>query len=158
MTDDHLKQGALVRFAHEQDGGPVHRVVSVMQDGMVELHDMGGYFAPHLFAVADDIGGIPPSVSRELVSLEGDDIVIRITPDALKFASENGVLATFSKIKNNFRKVSVFDVAAWRMEVLHALRREAENGDTPVHLMLDSCLEWAVEQGAEGIAIEGVLP
>lgn len=153
-----LKQGTLVRFANKQEGGPVHRVVSVMHDGMVELHDMGGYFAPHLFAVADDIGDIPPSAQRELVSLEGEDIVIRITPDALKFASENGVLATFSKLKNDFRKVSVFDVPVWRKEVLCALRREAENGDTPVHLMLDSCLEWAVEQGAEGISIEGILP
>lgn len=63
MTMAALKMGALVRFNHERHGGPVHRVVSVMRDGMVELHDMGGYFAPHLFAVADDIGDIPPSVS-----------------------------------------------------------------------------------------------
>lgn len=59
MSD--LKMGTLVRFANEHDGGPVHRVVSVMLDGMIELHDMGGYFAPHLFAVADDIGDMPPS-------------------------------------------------------------------------------------------------
>jgi hypothetical protein len=59
VTDAPLKLGTLVRFAHERNGGPVHRIVSVMQDGMVELHDMGGYFAPHLFQVADDIGGIP---------------------------------------------------------------------------------------------------
>jgi hypothetical protein len=158
VTDNNLKLGTLVRFAHQRDGGPVHRVVSVMRDGMVELHDMGGYFAPHLFAVADDVGGIPPSVPRELVTLEGEDIVIRITPDALVFASEHGVLSTFSKLKNDFRTVSVFDVAAWRKEVLCALRRDAENGDTPVHLMLDDCLRWAVEQGPEGISIEGILP
>lgn len=54
-----LTLGTLVRFGHEQNGGPVHCVVSVMQDGMIELHDMGGYFAPHLFVVADDIGDIP---------------------------------------------------------------------------------------------------
>lgn len=56
-----MKIGDLVRFNHEQNGGPVHRIVVVMSDGMVELHDMGGYFAPHLFAMADDIGGIPPN-------------------------------------------------------------------------------------------------
>jgi hypothetical protein len=50
--------GALVRFAHERNGGPVHRVVALASDGMVELHDMGGWFAQHHFAVADDIGGI----------------------------------------------------------------------------------------------------
>lgn len=54
-----MKIGNLVRFAHEQNGGPVHRVASVMSDGMVELHDMGGYFGPDLFVAADDIGGIP---------------------------------------------------------------------------------------------------
>ena len=59
MNSLHL--GTLVRFAHERNGGPVHRVVSVMQDGMIEIHDMGGYFAPHLFVIADDIGDIPPS-------------------------------------------------------------------------------------------------
>ena len=51
--------GKLVRFAHEKDGGPVHRVVSVMSDGMIELHDFGGYFAPHLFVIADDVAAIP---------------------------------------------------------------------------------------------------
>ena len=94
----------------------------------------------------------------DLVTLEGEDIVIRITPDALRFASEHGVLATFSKLRNDFRAVSVFDLPAWRKEVLTALRREAENGDTPVMLMLDECLQWAVEQGAQGISIEGILP
>jgi hypothetical protein len=54
-----LRQFYLVRFRHEQVGGPIHRIVSVMHDGMVELHDMGGYFALHLFALADDIGGMP---------------------------------------------------------------------------------------------------
>jgi hypothetical protein len=148
----------LVRFANEKDGGPVHKVVAVDRDGMVELNDMGGWFGPHLFAIADDIGGIPPSVPPDLVHLEGEDIVIRITPAALRFASENGVLASFSKLKNDFRKVSVFDIVAWRKEVLTALQREAENGDTPVHLMLDDALQWAVEQGPEGISIEGILP
>jgi hypothetical protein len=60
-AEDGLRQFQLVRFNHEQNGGPVHRIMSVMRDGMVELHDMGGYFAPHLFVVADDIGDIPPS-------------------------------------------------------------------------------------------------
>lgn len=56
-----LKIGDLVRFNHERCGGPVHRVFSVMSDGMIEIHDMGGYFAPHLFVVADDVAAIPPA-------------------------------------------------------------------------------------------------
>jgi hypothetical protein len=54
-----LRQFDLVRFANQKDGGPVHRLVSVMRDDMVELHDLGGYFAPHLFKIADDIGDMP---------------------------------------------------------------------------------------------------
>jgi hypothetical protein len=57
-----LAKGDIVRFAHEQNGGPVHRIVSVMSDGMVEIHDMGGYFAPHLFVVATDIADIPAKI------------------------------------------------------------------------------------------------
>jgi len=55
------EQGMLVRFNHEREGGPVHRVASIDKDGMVELHDMGGFFAPHLFVIADDIADIPPT-------------------------------------------------------------------------------------------------
>lgn len=158
MTARALTLGTLVRFYSERAGGPVHRVVSVMSDGMIELHDRGGYFAPHLFEVADDVGGIPPTIPRELVSIEGGDIVVRVTLDALVFASENGVLATFSKLKNGFRTVKVHDPVQWRDAIVRALRREKENGDTPVHLMLDDALEYAVDQGEEGISIEGILP
>jgi hypothetical protein len=61
-----LERGMLVRFNHERDGGPVRRVASVAPDGMVELEDMGGFFAPHLFEIADDIGDIPPKVESDL--------------------------------------------------------------------------------------------
>ena len=93
-----------------------------------------------------------------MVRIEGQDIVIRITPAALLFASENGCLCTFSKQKNGFRTVTVTGIVKWRDAVVRALLREKENGDTPVHLMLDDALEYAAEQGEEGICIEGVLP
>lgn len=60
MASALMKPGTLVRFNHERDGGPVRRVASVAPDGMVELEDMGGFFAPHLFEIADDIADIPP--------------------------------------------------------------------------------------------------
>ena len=94
----------------------------------------------------------------ELVRVEGDDIVIRITPAALKFASENGVLCTFSTHANRFRRATVTDLPAWRDAIVRALQREEENGDTPVQLLLDAALEYAAEQGEEGIEIEGLLP
>jgi hypothetical protein len=95
---------------------------------------------------------------KKLVSIDGDDIVIRVTLDALVHATEQGVLATFSKLKNDFRTVKVHDPVAWRDAIVRALRREKENGDTPVHLMLDAALEYAADQGEEGISIEGILP
>ena len=91
-----------------------------------------------------------------LVTVEGDDIVIRITPEALTFASEHGVLCTFIPQTGNFRSAQITDMAKWRAEVVTALRREKENGDTPVHLMLDECLEYALEQGGDGIWVEGI--
>lgn len=93
----------------------------------------------------------------ELLSIEGEDIVIRLTPGALKFMTENGVLSTFLVSANRFRDVKVTDMKKWRSEVFYALARERENGDTPVYLMLDACLKHAVEQGADGISIEEVI-
>jgi len=92
----------------------------------------------------------------ELVSIEGEDIVIRITPAALTHASEHGVLCTFMPQTGNFRAAQITDLPKWRLAVLYALRREKENGDTPVHIMLDGCLEYAMEQGEEGLWLEGV--
>lgn len=54
-----METGNLVRFSNERDGGPVHRITRVAADGMVELNDMGGLFAPCLFVLADDIADIP---------------------------------------------------------------------------------------------------
>lgn len=66
-----------MRFGHQANGGPVHRIVRVDADGMVELHDMGGFFAPHLFALVDDIGDIPPSVQMPLSDVNDLDAVVR---------------------------------------------------------------------------------
>lgn len=49
-----IKAGDRVRFNTESETGPDRRVVSVTRDGMLELHDMTGHFAPHLFVVVTD--------------------------------------------------------------------------------------------------------
>ena len=97
--------------------------------------------------------GLAPT---ELVAIEGEDIVIRITPGALTHATEHGVLCTFIPQTGNFRAAQITDLPKWRAAVVNALRREQENGDTPVHLMLDACLEHALEQGEEGVWVEGI--
>ena len=94
--------------------------------------------------------------SHSLVSLEGDDIVIRITPVGLQTVTEQGVLSTFWVEKNSFRRVEVTNMEKWRRAFFRALVREREDGATPVMLMLDECLKWAAEQGEEGIKIEGI--
>lgn len=83
-----LQQFQLVRFGHERNGGPVHRVVSVMADGMVELHDMGGYFAQHLFVIADDVADIPPDRSA---GGPLDDITIRYHSAVPNWCKLNGL-------------------------------------------------------------------
>lgn len=92
-----MKIGDLVRFNHEKNGGPVRRVVSVMADGMIEIHDMGGYFAPHLFVEADDIGDIPPSqplpvFTKELLIEWADKIDRRLGPISGRDADKIAVL------------------------------------------------------------------
>lgn len=67
--DGGMNIGTLVRFRHQREGGPVHRVTAIdgsagPHNGMIELNDMGGYFAPHLFEEATDIGGIPLDGTR----------------------------------------------------------------------------------------------
>lgn len=94
--------------------------------------------------------------TTELVAIEGDDIVIRITPDAITHATEHGVLCTFIPQTGQFRASQITDLPKWRDAIMRALRREQENGDTPVHLMLDCCLEHALEQGEEGVWVEGI--
>jgi hypothetical protein len=77
-----VKQFDLVRFNHEKNGGPVHRVVSVMPDGMIEIHDIGGYFAPHLFTPADDVADIPspPTTAHPLKRILIDGKPSRVVP------------------------------------------------------------------------------
>lgn len=63
MTDAERKQqraaglrllGRLVRFNH-QPNGPFHLCTLLDRDGMVEVFDMTGRFAPHLFVVVPDL-------------------------------------------------------------------------------------------------------
>lgn len=92
------------------------------------------------------------------VRIENDAIIIKLPLDTLKMATEYcGELATFDEAKNDWRKVEVTDLQEWAKAVVHELEREEEDGSTAITRMLDKAFEQAVEQGAEGIGIEGVL-
>lgn len=79
-TDPTPTPGTLVRFNHERKGGPVHRIASVARDGMIELEDMGGFFAPHLFEIAGDIADIPPTIPnrRDFLVMELRGLALRM--------------------------------------------------------------------------------
>jgi hypothetical protein len=70
--------GKRVRFNHEADGW--HEVVAVSPDGMIELHDLGGWFAPHLFTIVE-----PERKVVEIHDRHAGEIVkriVRLTLDA----------------------------------------------------------------------------
>jgi hypothetical protein len=92
------------------------------------------------------------------IKIENDAIVIRLPFETLKFASEQSPkLATYDHDKSDWRRVKVTNIQEWAKEVLRALRHEEEDGSTPVDMLFDKMFEAAVEDGAEGIAIEGVF-
>lgn len=93
----------------------------------------------------------------DLAVIEDNCIVIRIRPDALSHATMHGVLCTFNSRTNDFRKVAIVDFAAWQQAIVDTLNREKENGDTMVATMLDEALMEAMEMGAEGVRVEGIL-
>lgn len=93
-----MKQFDLVRFNHERDGGPVHRVVSIMADGMIELHDMEGYFAPHLFVIADDVAAIPADLTPMQRALDAEAQVADLAREVERLREGISSLSTALRI------------------------------------------------------------
>lgn len=78
--------------------------------------------------------------------IDGGVLCISIGVNTLKFAAENHE-DFFDGDKNT---LEVTDAALFAKEVLREIDREAEDGTTPVHLMLDRAIFEAVENGPEG--------
>lgn len=83
-----------------------------------------------------------------LVELEGHEIVIRVPIDALTGAAE----VAFKRHYGLDCHIEVVDADVFASEVMCELRKEAENGDTLVHLMLDKACVNAAEAGALGLS------
>lgn len=94
----------------------------------------------------------------EIVTIEDDCLVIRIHRETLATAARLcPKLETYSEDMGRFRKVTTTDAEKWLKSVADALTREqGEDGTTLVHMMLDSAFAFAVDQGYEGIEIEGL--
>ena len=75
------------------------------------------------------------------------ELVIAIGVETLAFACTNK--------DNGSPPVTVVDAALFAHDVATALKDEAEDGTTPVHLMLDKACEAAIEMGSPAVIIDG---
>jgi len=82
-----------------------------------------------------------------LVELRDGNIVITVAVSAIPTAAE----VAFEEAYGEDHGMRVTDPAALAREMLNELRREEEDGTTPVMEMLDKALIRAVENGVEGV-------
>lgn len=83
-----------------------------------------------------------------LVELEDGEIVIRVPIDAIPSAAAIAFDNHYGFEQHNTQVVYVDTFA---IELLHELRKEAEDGTTLVHLMLDKACVQCAEAGAFGL-------
>jgi hypothetical protein len=92
------------------------------------------------------------------VEIEGDNITVRISSDTIKTATEHcPQLGQFNHARGDFEGPKVTDIHAWCRAVLRVLNAESEDGSTLMTRVFDKAFLEAVEAGAEGIEIPGVL-
>ncbi|MGN5375848.1 hypothetical protein [Sphingomonas hankookensis] len=83
-----------------------------------------------------------------LVELDGGEIVIRVPIDAIPAAA---AVAFDNHYGFEQHKIEVVDGDTFAIELLHELRKEAEDGSTLVHRMLDRACVLCAEAGAFGL-------
>jgi hypothetical protein len=94
----------------------------------------------------------PVGLGSDLARLEGDDIVIRVPLSAIPFAAEVAFgEANYDCDEFGFPRMVVTAVRTFAYGMLRELNREAEDGSTPIHLLLDKAIIGAAEQGTEGL-------
>jgi hypothetical protein len=74
-------------------------------------------------------------------------LVISVGIDTFAFAAEN----CFHFFDGDKQTVKVTDQQAFAEAVARELQKEAEDGTTPLHLMLDQAFVNAVEDGCDGV-------
>lgn len=123
------------------DHGPE---IIVMPDGScVPVEAGSGSLNPSGHNVSSEIAKI-----RELVEVSDGEIVIRIPIEILPNA------ASIAWDRRSTRRIVVTDSWAFASGLMNVLRREAENGDTPVTDMLDAAVTRAIENGVIGFEFE----
>jgi hypothetical protein len=86
-------------------------------------------------------------MESETVRLVAGEIVIRVSVDNLPAIVEGGWASRVFPIR-----FKVTDPEAFAADLLYELRREEEDGTTPIHRLFDRCIWSAIENGAQGIA------
>ena len=81
------------------------------------------------------------------VGIEAGRLVISIGITTLGFA----IVGPGAPLKDKAPHAKITDHAAFAREVVTALLSEKEDGETPVHKMLDGVAERFLENGADGI-------
>lgn len=81
--------------------------------------------------------------------IEGDSIIIRIPIAAIPVAFEAWPGAPRDAEGRDLYKVT--DAYVFAKGIVHYLNAESEDGTTRIHLMLDSAMNEALEQGEEGV-------
>ncbi len=76
--------------------------------------------------------------------IEGGEIVIRVSIDALPFIADH-VFALEGSL------YAVTDAPTFARDLVYELNREEEDGTTPIHRMFDAAISEANEQGADGV-------
>lgn len=90
-----------------------------------------------------------------MLSITKNSIVILINEDQLESGTKSCPELSFFDInKNDYLEIKITDKKAWLKSIFRELGRESEDGTTLVHLMLDTAIKRAFENGEEGILIE----
>lgn len=84
-------------------------------------------------------------------------VVISVGVDYLKHQAENmnTTYRGFDEETKDDLSLVVTDVDVFASHVVDELNRQEEDGTTPIHQMLDKAYDEALEQGAEGVKIDG---
>lgn len=78
--------------------------------------------------------------------IEDGNIVIRVPIDALQH-----VLDGSNPCYQLAERYRVADPAVFATELCRSINREDERGETPFHKMFDAAMEYAIDQGCEGL-------
>ena len=88
--------------------------------------------------------------TRSLAHREGDEVVLRLSIDALVYATENHI-DYHPEMGGPTLKVT--DREAWAKSFIRALNDEQEDGSTSFMRLIDKAIRKAVDDGEEGVEL-----